>query len=82
MNHKHEAEDCEKAFEAFGRAGASANIKVVEDSLFCTCPYGQHGSVFIAEADDESPVKAYLSNIQVGQTSISKVDKLNFKKPG
>ena len=82
VQHNHEAEECGKAFEPFGRAGPNANFRVVEDSFFCTCPHGQHGSVFIAEADDEAPIRAYLSNIQIGQTTITKVDKLNFKKPG
>ncbi len=33
--------------------------------------YGQHGSIFVAEADDESQVKAYLTELNLVGTSPS-----------
>ena len=81
VSHKHEPEECDKAFEAFAKAGAKANLKVTGDALFCTCPYGQHGGTLIAEADNEAQINAYVADLSVGQNSILQADKLSFSKP-
>ena len=42
---------------------------------------GRHGSTFDAEADDESQVKAFLAELNLGQNSFLQSDRIAFK-PG
>ena len=81
VTHKHESAECGRALEAFAKAGTNANIEVVENTLFCTSPYGHHGSTFVAEADDESEVKAFLAELNLGQNSFVQSDRIAFN-PG
>ena len=50
----------------------------MDNALLCTCPYGEHRGVIVAEANSREPLEAFAAKIGLGGTTVNEVDRLRF----
>lgn len=78
VENRHDAEQCDAAFDALERAATESDARVRDDTLLCTCPHDRHGGTVIVEAEADAAAEAFAARFDVGDTTVNQISEMRI----